>query len=264
MNNLKNIQEFIDNIADDGLCVAFSGGVDSTLLLKIAVDTGKKVHAVMFKTQLHPCNEEEEARKLAAEIGAELTVMEIDEFSNPEILKNPVDRCYICKHMLFTKLKDFAKENGYHVIIDGTNADDHKEYRPGIKALSELAIVSPLAELGITKSEIRSYAKELGITVHNKPSAPCMATRFPYDTEITREMLDKVENAENFLKELGMKVCRLRIHGDIARIEVNEADFEVVIRNKDIIVNYLKTLDYNYVNLDLEGFRSGSMDRKLI
>ncbi|MGB5822771.1 MAG: ATP-dependent sacrificial sulfur transferase LarE [Proteocatella sp.] len=264
MNNLKNIQEFVNNIADGGLCVAFSGGVDSTLLLKIAVDTGKKVHAVMFNTQLHPCSEEAEARKIASEIGADITVMEIDEFSNPEILKNPVDRCYICKSMLFSKLKDFAQENGYHTIIDGTNADDHKEYRPGIKALSELGIVSPLAELGITKSEIRNYAKELGITVHNKPSAPCMATRFPYNTQLTRGMLEKVEIAENFLKGIGMKVCRLRIHGDMARIEVNESDFEVVIKNKDIIIKQFKILEFRYTTLDLEGFRSGSMDKGLV
>lgn len=264
MNDLKKIQEFVNNIADDGLCIAFSGGVDSTLLLKIAVDTGKRVHAVMFNTQLHPCGEEDEARRLASEIGADITVMEIDEFSNPEILKNPVNRCYICKKMLFSKLKDFARENGYDKIIDGTNADDHKEYRPGIKALAELGIVSPLAELGITKAQIRKYAKELGVTVHNKPSAPCMATRFPYDTELTRAMLDKVEIAENFLKELGMKVCRLRIHGDTARIEVNEADFEAVIKNKEAIIKQFKELDSRYVTLDLEGFRSGSMDKGLV
>lgn len=264
MSNLKKIEEFINAIAEDGICVAFSGGVDSTLLLKVAADTGKRVHAVMFNTQLHPCGDQEDARRIASEIGVDITVMDIDEFSNPQILKNPVDRCYICKQMLFTKLKDFACENGYHKIIDGTNADDHKEYRPGIKALSELGIVSPLAELGINKAEIRSCAKALGLKVHNKPSAPCMATRFPYNTDITREILEKVEIAENFLKSLDLSVCRLRVHGDTARIEVTEDNFEIVIKNKKIITEKFKALDFAYVTLDLEGFRSGSMDKKLI
>jgi len=260
MKKLKALQDFINTLADDGACIAFSGGVDSSLILKIAADTGKKVHAVMFRTNLHPAGDEPEARKLAAEMGVDITVIEIDEFSNPDILKNPVDRCYLCKKMLFTELTEFAKNNAYKVIIDGTNADDHKEYRPGIKALEELGVVSPLAELGITKDEVREYAKELGIRVHNKPSSPCMATRFPYNTDITKEDLQKVESAEDYLKECGLKVCRLRVHSDIARIEVREEDFEKVIINRKSIAKEFKKIGFTYITLDIEGFRSGSMD----
>lgn len=260
MNKLNELKGFIDRIADDGLCIAFSGGVDSSLILKIATETGKRVHAVMFRTSLHPAADEPEARKLAKEIGAQITVMEIDEFSNPDILKNPVDRCYLCKKMLFEKLVEFAHENGYKTIADGTNADDHNEYRPGIKALGELGVVSPLAELGITKNEVRHFAKELGIRVHNKPSAPCMATRFPYNTEITRESLEKVELAEDYLKQCGLEVCRLRVHEDIARIEVKEENFEKVLINRKNIASELKKIGFTYITLDIEGFRSGSMD----
>lgn len=260
MKKLKALKEFVNNMGEDGICIAFSGGVDSSLVLKIAIDTGKKVHAVMFRTNLHPAADEPEARKIAKEMGADITVMEIDEFSNPDILKNPVNRCYLCKKMLFTKLAEFAKDNGYKVIMDGTNADDHNEYRPGIKALEEIGVVSPLAELGITKDEVREYAKMLGISVHNKPSAPCMATRFPYNTDITKESLDKVEAAENYLKECGLHLCRLRVHFDIARIEVREEDFEKILINRKSIVKELKDIGFTYITLDIEGFRSGSMD----
>ena len=162
--------------------------------------------------------------------------------------------------MLFEKLVEFAHENGYKTVADGTNADDHNEYRPGIQALGELGVVSPLAELGITKNEVRHFAKELGIRVHNKPSAPCMATRFPYNTEITRESLEKVELAENYLKQCGLEVCRLRVHSDIARIEVKEEDFEKVLINRKNIASELKKIGFTYITLDIEGFRSGSMD----
>ncbi|MGL5256339.1 MAG: ATP-dependent sacrificial sulfur transferase LarE [Proteocatella sp.] len=259
-NNIERLNNYFKDLKSENICIAFSGGVDSSLVLKTAVLAKKNVYAVMFNTRLHPCREEEEARDIARQIGVEITVMNIDEFSNPNILSNPIDRCYICKKMLFTELIDFAKGKSCDVILDGTNFDDYGQYRPGIKALNELGIKSPLAELKMTKAEVRKAAKELGLEVHNKPSAPCMATRFPYDTNITMEALEKVEEAEAFIKSLGIIQCRVRVHGDIARLEVEENDFISILKEKQSIISKLKALGYIYITLDIEGFRSGSMD----
>lgn len=259
-NNLERLNKYFEDLKSENVCIAFSGGVDSSLVLKTAVLAKKNVYAVMFNTKLHPCREEEEARAIAEKIGVDITVMNIDEFSNPKILNNPVDRCYICKKMLFTELLDFAKRKSCDVILDGTNFDDYGQYRPGIKALNELGVRSPLAELKITKAEVREAARDLGLEVHNKPSAPCMATRFPYNTNITIEALEKVEKAEEFIKSLGIMQCRVRVHGDIARLEVEENDFSLILKEKKSIISELKALGYTYVTLDIEGFRSGSMD----
>lgn len=259
-NNIERLNNYFKDLRSKNICIAFSGGVDSSLVLKTAVLSGKNIYAVMFNTKLHPCREEAEAREIAGKIGIEITVMNIDEFSNPEILKNPINRCYICKKMLFTELLNFAKEKSCDVVLDGTNFDDYGQYRPGIKALNELGVRSPLAELKMTKAEVREAAKELGLEVHNKPSAPCMATRFPYDTNITIEALEKVEEAEEFIKSLGITQCRVRVHGDIVRLEVEENDFTSILKEKQSIIVKLKTLGYTYITLDIEGFRSGSMD----
>ncbi len=260
MNNIEKLKDYFYNLKDEKICIAFSGGVDSSLVLKAAVLSQKKVYAVMFNTKLHPCKEESEAREIAKEIGIDINVINIDEFSNPEILKNPIDRCYLCKKLLFSTLIDFANKNGCTAVLDGTNFDDHGQYRPGIKALNELGVKSPLAELKMTKDEVREAAKSLGLKVHNKPSAPCMATRFPYNTEITLDALEKVEVAEEFIKSFGIMQCRVRVHGNIARIEIDENKFVDLLENKKAITEKLKSLGYIYITLDLEGFRSGSMD----
>lgn len=260
MNNIEKLKAYFYNLKDENICIAFSGGVDSSLVLKAAVLSDKNVYAVMFNTKLHPCKEESEARDVAKAIGVDITVINIDEFSNPDILKNPIDRCYLCKKLLFSTLIDFANKNGCTAVLDGTNFDDYGQYRPGIKALNELGVKSPLAELKITKDEVREAAKNLGLKVHNKPSAPCMATRFPYNTDITLEALEKVELAEEFIKSLGIMQCRVRVHGDIARIEVDKNKFIDLLENKDAILEKLKSLGYIYITLDIEGFRSGSMD----
>lgn len=264
MTKFEELKSEIRSLVKDGACIAFSGGVDSSLILKLAADAsrelGRDVHAVTFETRLHPVSDVQVSKSVAKEMGAIHTIIKVDEFENKDLLKNPVNRCYICKKMLFLNLLDLAKENGLKYVIDGTNADDHKVYRPGIRALKELGVISPLAALGITKAEVREFASSLGISVASRPSAPCMATRLPYDTEISFELLERIENGEEFIKGLGFSVVRLRIHKDIARIEVPADDFMKLLGYREQIVSSLKNLGFTYITLDMEGFRSGSMD----
>jgi len=161
---------------------------------------------------------------------------------------------------LFRNLVEFAKEHNLKYVLDGTNADDLNAYRPGIKALNELGVISPLAKLGISKAEVREMAKRLNISVASRPSAPCMATRLPYNTEINFELLENIDKCEEFIKSLGFKVVRVRVHNDIVRIEVDKEELYKLLEKGDIIIEYLKSLGFVYITLDLEGFRSGSMD----
>lgn len=261
---LELLRKEMSELVKDGVCIAFSGGVDSSLVLKLACEEAakidKKVNAITFETQLHPVSDVGVSKRVALEMGAIHTILTINEFENEAILKNPVDRCYQCKKSLFVNLTEFAKENNLKYVLDGTNDDDHNTYRPGIKALKELGVISPLAKLGITKEEVRAMAKELGISVASRPSAPCMATRLPYNTQINLELLEKIDKGEDFIKSLDFSVVRLRLHNDIIRIEVNKEDLPKLLENGDKIVEYLKELGFIYITLDLEGFRSGSMD----
>lgn len=258
---LKNeISEFIK----DGVCVAFSGGVDSSLILKIACEAArnqnKKVYAVTFDTRLHPISDVDISIKVASEMGAIHHIIQLDELYDAEIFRNPIDRCYRCKKALFTNLLKFAKDKGLKYVLDGTNADDLNEYRPGVQALKELNIISPLAQLSINKEEIRKIAKELSISVASRPSAPCMATRLPYGATIEYELLDKIHKGEEFIKSLGIDIIRLRVHGDIVRVEIEDNEFHKLLKEKNKVIKYLKELGFIYITLDLEGFRSGSMD----
>ncbi|MFH5834747.1 ATP-dependent sacrificial sulfur transferase LarE [Proteiniclasticum sp. C24MP] len=263
----EQLRRSIAKKVEEGACVAFSGGVDSSLILKIAVEEavkiGKKVHAVTFETKLHPVSDVTISERVAKEMGAVHTVMTVDEFQDEEIMKNPVNRCYLCKRLLFTTLREFAAKEGLIHIMDGTNADDHGTYRPGIKALEELSISSPLAEYGFTKEEVRELASELGISVSRRPSAPCLATRLPYGTQIDFSLLKRIEQGEEFIQSMGFGVMRLRVHGDIARIEIPTDEFTEFISKKEEISDGLKSLGFHYITLDLEGFRSGSMDLHL-
>ena len=244
--------------------VAFSGGVDSSLLLKLAHEaaqkTGKEVYAVTMQTRLHPVREIEEAKRVCEEIGAVHIVIAVDELEEAGIMNNPVERCYLCKKHLFLKMKERASDLGINVILEGTNEDDLHVYRPGIKALKELQIISPLAEAGLTKAEVRKMACEYGISVSSKPATPCLATRFPYGTELTYEKMARVEKGEAFLKEIGLHNVRVRVHDKLARIEIDESTFGEFLTHKKEIADYLKSLGFIYITLDLEGFRSGSMD----
>ncbi|MDR7871529.1 MAG: ATP-dependent sacrificial sulfur transferase LarE [Tissierellaceae bacterium] len=264
INKLELLRKDISSLVEEGVCIAFSGGVDSSLILKIACEEGtkmdKKVNAITFESQLHPMSDLGVSKRVALEMGAVHTIIQINEFENEAILKNPVDRCYQCKKSLFVNLLDFAKKNNLKYVLDGTNDDDHNTYRPGIKALKELGVISPLAKLGITKEEVRAMAKELGISVASRPSAPCMATRLPYNTPLNIELLGRIDKGEDYIRELGFSVIRLRLHNDILRIEVNKEDLAKLLECSDKIINYLKKLGFRYITLDLEGFRSGSMD----
>lgn len=260
----RQLLDRIDILAKENIVLAFSGGVDSSLLLKICCDaaqkSGKKVYAITVHTELHPMKDIEIATKVAKEAGAEHLIVRIDELQDAGIKHNPTDRCYRCKRLLFSRLKEKAKELGAETIVEGTNEDDFHVYRPGIRALKELEIISPLAECGFTKQEVRMLAEEYGISVANRPSTPCMATRFPYGAELDYEKMRHVEEGEEWLKTLGFYNVRVRVHGDIARIEVDEKDMCLLLKNKTKVIEKLKTLGYSYITLDLEGFRSGSMD----
>lgn len=261
---VKKLKERIEAYAGEDLVIAFSGGVDSSLLVKLAVDIAKgsesKVYAVLMHTMLHPAKEVKEAEQIAGELGAEFRVIQINELEGADILDNPVDRCYRCKKFLFVKLLEYARKIGAVNVLEGTNGDDLLVYRPGLRAIRELGIKSPLAEVGFTKEEVRRLADSLGISVSNKPSAPCLATRFPYGMRLSYEDMRKVEKGEQLIKEKGFYNVRIRVHDHIARLEVDANEFAKVMEFKDEIVSYLKGLGYDYVTLDLEGFRSGSMD----
>lgn len=254
----------IEKLTEENVIVAFSGGVDSSLLLKLAavgaLKNGKKVFAVTLHTTLHTMNDIEISKKVAEELGAEHIIIKIDEIANAGIMNNPVDRCYRCKKYLFTEIKNKGEALGIKNILEGTNADDMKMYRPGIKAIKELGIISPLEEAGFTKAEVRKLAGELGVSVSNRPSAPCLATRFPYGTTLSYDEMKKIEIGEEYLKNLGFYNVRLRVHGDILRIEVDKEKLSKIIELKDEIISFLKNLGYIYITIDLEGFRSGSMD----
>ena len=243
------------------LAVAFSGGVDSTYLLHKAVKAGKeKVTALIMKTPSVPERELDEAVAFCKSRGISFFVLPADPFSAAGFRENGRDRCYICKHFLFSVLLEKAKEEGIPFVADGTNADDRKEFRPGLRALKELDIRSPLAEAGLTKKEIRELSEKEGLPTWNKPSFSCLATRFPYGEELTVEKLRRTEAAENLLAELGFTQRRVRVHGNLARIEVLPAEIPLLLERRDMISSRLEELGFLYTTVDLKGFRSGSMD----
>lgn len=267
-NKEKKLAKLLAELTKEDVCLAFSGGVDSSMLLKALVDgaarTGKKVYAVTFDTRLHPSCDLKIAQQVAEELGGLHKVISVDELEQEEIRCNPVNRCYLCKRHLFLGLKEFAKERGIRHILDGTNEDDMHMYRPGIQALKELGIISPLAELHITKAEVKALAAEYGISVASRPSTPCMATRLPYNTEIDYKILDRIAAGEAYLRELIPGNVRLRLHGEIVRIEVDPEQIPVLVDQQEQVTAYLKSLDFRYITVDLEGFRSGSMDDKIL
>ena len=263
-HNLDKLEQLMIHNMSAGICLAFSGGVDSSLLLKIACDTGKKMNhpvlAITFETKLHPHGDLDEAKALAESFGAVHKVIEVDEFSDPEIMYNPVDRCYRCKNLLFKTLIKTAENEDYHYLIDGSNYDDLNAYRPGMKALKELGIHSPLLELQITKKEIRSLSSDLNIVTSARPSAPCLATRLPYGAVLDFDLLERIDLGERFIKSLGFYNVRLRAHNDILRIEIDKEDFMKFMECQEAVLKRLKELSFVYITLDLEGFRSGCMD----
>ncbi|MDD2972863.1 MAG: ATP-dependent sacrificial sulfur transferase LarE [Lachnospiraceae bacterium] len=258
----------MDSYTKKDVAIAFSGGVDSSLLLKIACEKAElnhtKVYAYTIHTMLHPIEELELTADLAQEMGAVHQVIQVDELAEAGIENNPVNRCYLCKKCMFTKLITEMKMRNIHIAIDGTNLDDTKVYRPGIQALKELGVVSPLMMAGFTKQEVRTLAAQYEIAVSDRPSVPCMATRFPYGTKLVQTELDKVEQMEQFIKNMGFYNVRARIHDKLVRIEVDVKDIERVLEKRTDMISFAKKLGYDYISVDLEGFRSGSQDLHLV
>jgi len=244
--------------------VAFSGGVDSTLLLRAAVDTLRKnVLAVTITGAIFPSHEREEAVKLASLLGVEHVLIEYNAIGRPPFASNPPDRCYHCKKNIYSKLLAVAAARDINAVVDGSNADDLHDYRPGLRAAIEMGVYSPLKEVGLHKEEIRALSRKIGLPTADKPANPCLATRFPYGIPVDLKSLQQVEQAESYLLQLGIPQVRVRHHGNLARIEVPEKYLSFVLEHASIIEKELKGLGYTYVALDLRGYRTGSMNETL-
>ncbi len=245
--------------------IAFSGGVDSVLLAQAAY-TALGEHSVAMTADLPSLKRRElaEARQLASQIGIRHIVFQTDEVDDPQYAANPLERCYFCKTETFSEIAQRARQLGYAIICYGENLDDQGDYRPGAQAALEFGVRAPLKEAGLSKVEIRQLCQRLGLPVWDKPAAACLSSRFPYGTQITRERLAQVENAEDLLLSLGLRSSRVRYHGEIARIEVPVEEMPVVIEHAEAIVAGLRQAGFKYVTLDLAGYRRGSLNEGLI
>jgi uncharacterized protein len=245
--------------------LAFSGGVDSTFLLKAIQASGIKALSITSSSELIPYKDVLTARRIAEELGMQHSVIKTEILSMEEFLRNTPERCFFCKDVLYKHLQSIARSEGYVFILDGSIRDDLTEFRPGREAGQRYHVRSPLTEADFTKSEIRELSREFGLTTWDKPSSPCLATRFPYGQHITKDALLRVEKAEDFLHSLGLNECRVRDHGSVARIEVKKEDIPLVLDpgKRTAVSAMLKSLGYAFISLDLDGYESGSMDRVL-
>jgi len=254
LENLKNILRNLERVA-----IAFSGGVDSTFLLKISIDIlgNKNVLAITANSNIRKKGKVKNAVRLASSIGSQHIIINTEELREDNFKNNPVNRCYYCKKLLFKNIKEYIKDKNIKYIIEGTNYDDIDEFRPGLKAVEEFKVISPLKDAKFTKAEIRKLSKKLDLETWNKTSDTCLATRIPYNSIITENILERVEKAENILKSSGIKIYRVRDHGDIARVEILRKDFNLFLKKMESekIVYQLKKLGYTFVTLDLEGYK---------
>ncbi|MBE9169811.1 ATP-dependent sacrificial sulfur transferase LarE [Pleurocapsales cyanobacterium LEGE 06147] len=246
--------------------IAYSGGVDSTLVAKIAYDVlGDRALAITAVSPSLLPEELEEAQKQAVQIGIKHELIETHEMDNPNYAANPINRCYFCKSELHDTLKPIASERGYPYVVDGVNADDLQDYRPGIQAAKERGARSPLAEVGVTKAEVREISRQLGLSWWDKPAQPCLSSRFPYGEAITLAKLQRVGRAEIYLRKLGYQNLRVRSEGDTARIELPPEQIENFVITTDLLqlVKAFQNFGFIYVTLDLEGYRSGKLNQVL-
>ena len=264
-DKLQSFRELLSSL--NKVMIAYSGGVDSTFLLKMAKDTlGDNVLAVIGSSPTYPESELNEAIALCNKLKARYIVIKTNEFDDQHFISNPTERCYYCKKELFTQLKSIAQAEQIEHILDGSNLDDKKDFRPGSRAKLELGVISPLMDLGFTKQEIRDASKQLGLSTWDKPACACLASRIPYGTTITPELVKRIEAGETFLKELGFIELRVRHHGNLVRIEVDPASLPKIMDEEmmRLISKKFEDLGYTYVTLDLKGYRLGSMNEEIM
>lgn len=262
----RRLQELEDIVASHGSAlVAFSGGVDSSLALAVAARALPKANvlAVTSNNETYLPSELEPAREFVASLGVEHLVVDTRELDNPDYAQNPTNRCYFCKSTLYSDLSRMASERGYLCVVDGANADDESDYRPGRAAAKELSVVSPLSQAGLSKEEVRELSRYLGLPMWDKPALACLSSRFPYGEEITQEKLSQVARAEEFLRGRGYSQVRVRHHGDLARLEVGAEELERAFAEREEITAELTEAGFLYVTLDLAGYRSGSLNAGL-
>jgi len=261
---LRRLRKIVRSVGSAAL--AFSGGADSTLVAKIAHDElGDKALAVTIASPMYPDSELRQASAVARKIGIEHVVITVDPLTDTRFVSNPPDRCYLCKRDDIEHIRRLADSRGLKEILDGSNADDRDDYRPGLRAKEEMGVISPLAEAGVTKADVRAISRRLGLPTASKSSSPCLASRIPYGEAITREKLRMIGEAEEFLRSKGFEPVRVRAHGSIARIEVPPGQIPRLAapRTRASVVRKLKSLGFAYVALDIEGYRTGSLNEVL-